>query len=378
MQSNVKCYSHQWTNFANLDIVFPPTGPYDIRVGFVPGGSRSYVGTTARRYNQTQATMNFGSINDTSKEEEYQRVILHEFGHAIRMVHEQANPSIKILWNKPAVYQWYAAQNPPWTKDGVDLNVFTVYASNEVYNTPWDQNSIMEYFILPSWTTNGQSVPVPYELSAVDKTFAGIMCPKLDRDVATWQVTDNQQAHSTTTRFSTPYNSIPAVVPGLNFLEISMSTDTTIAASITNTTQQATQIRLWLLGTQKQHAPIQLRNDLARGIQHARARNLPSRHSVHFGREQHDADHRLRAALHSTHARCGKSPGINLIDIYRGGPDRRHAYQPRSDIRSLAPLRPHHRRIFLDRVFSPPTRPVSRGRGASAVFQNDTGQRQAR
>ncbi|KAK2039640.1 hypothetical protein LZ31DRAFT_598690 [Colletotrichum somersetense] len=91
-------------------------GHADIRVGFRfkgDGGTCSYVGKDAETgvIDQKQPTMNFGDLNDKSRDEDIGRFVMHEFGHAIGCVHEhQANP---IKWDEARViadcqnfYKW--------------------------------------------------------------------------------------------------------------------------------------------------------------------------------------------------------------------------------------------------------------------------------
>src|SRR5262245_56880498 len=60
------------------------SGPAMIRIAFQQGkGSWSYIGTIARRFPQSQPTMNFGWLTPDSSQDSIQRVVLHEFGHAL-------------------------------------------------------------------------------------------------------------------------------------------------------------------------------------------------------------------------------------------------------------------------------------------------------
>lgn len=54
--------------------------------------------------------------------EDYSRIALHEFGHAISAVHEQFHSENPIRWNKPVVYAHFARSG--WDRSMVDHNVF--------------------------------------------------------------------------------------------------------------------------------------------------------------------------------------------------------------------------------------------------------------
>jgi len=119
----------------------------------------------------SQPTMNFGWLRSNTPNDEVRRVVLHEFGHALGLVHEHQNPAVAIPWNKAAVYQYY--QGPPnqWSQEQVDLNIFEVYGKGLTKYTRFDRNSIMLYPIPAELTTGGYQVGWNNELSYWDKLF---------------------------------------------------------------------------------------------------------------------------------------------------------------------------------------------------------------
>jgi hypothetical protein len=86
--------------------------------------------------------MNFGWFDDETSDEEFSRTVIHEFGHAIGCIHEQASPVADIPWNKPVVYENYLKNNG-WNQDMVDSNVFVKAAQASTLNSNWDKTSIM-------------------------------------------------------------------------------------------------------------------------------------------------------------------------------------------------------------------------------------------
>src|SRR6476660_1865591 len=104
LQAKVRNVAETWTQpgMANLRFSVVPSGDADVRVAFVQGnGSWSYIGTYCKNIPQKQPTMNYGWLTDASPDDEIQRVVLHEFGHAIGLIHEHQNPKHAIKWNKP-------------------------------------------------------------------------------------------------------------------------------------------------------------------------------------------------------------------------------------------------------------------------------------
>lgn len=117
----------------------------DAIVGFVPGaGHWSYVGTDSGYYaRRGRQTMNYGWRSYPSQTS-IQRVALHEFGHAMGLIHEQSSPGASIDWNRPAVYAHYQ-RTQGWTPEQTERNVLARYSESQVNRTEYDPKSIMHY-----------------------------------------------------------------------------------------------------------------------------------------------------------------------------------------------------------------------------------------
>jgi hypothetical protein len=151
--SKIQQFANVWSEFANLTFNFVNSGDADIRVFVTPGGSWSYIGTGSKGVAQNEPTMNFGWFDDTTADEEFSRVIIHEFGHAIGCIHEQSSPVAHIPWNKDVVYAYYLKSNG-WDQAMVDSNVFAVADQANTIETAFDRTSIMYFslvFYLPSF-----------------------------------------------------------------------------------------------------------------------------------------------------------------------------------------------------------------------------------
>jgi serralysin len=169
-RNKVTRFASEWSKYANVKFAVEANeNASDIRVSFKSGGSWSYVGTDAEKH-KNQATMNFGWFDEETTDLEFQRVILHEFGHALGLVHEHLSPVAEIKWNKPVVIKYYK-DNFGWTENAVKQNVFEKYSENQVNHTKYDPASIMHYHIEASWTMDNYSVPWKTYLSDLDKSF---------------------------------------------------------------------------------------------------------------------------------------------------------------------------------------------------------------
>lgn len=157
---------------ANLTFDFAPTGNADIRIGFQQGdGSWSYIGTYNQQIPQQQQTMNFGWLTPDSSDEDVRSVVLHEFGHALGLIHEHQNPVGAIQWNEAAVIADLSQPPNEWDVATIRRNVLDRYDPNKVTATAVDSDSIMMYPIPASWTNGTFSSDFNGELSPTDKKF---------------------------------------------------------------------------------------------------------------------------------------------------------------------------------------------------------------
>lgn len=149
MKKKVTAIAKQWEKHAELKLKFVTSGPAEIRISFyADDGSWSAVGRDALNksyFPPHQPTMNYGWLRDDTDDEEYQRVVLHEFGHALGCVHEHQSPKFTRKWNVAAVMKYF--QGPPNFWDAADIrhNVLEKYSPQGMSATDYDPKSIMLY-----------------------------------------------------------------------------------------------------------------------------------------------------------------------------------------------------------------------------------------
>ena len=175
VQGKVVKYAGQWSQYANINFEFFVDEPdAEIRISFQQEGSWSAVGTDAlveEYFPKSEPTMNFDWLQPGLVEEEYSGVVLHEFGHALGMIHEHQSPSGGMQWNEAAVFADLSGPPNYWSESTIRINVFNRYSQGQTNFSDFDPKSIMLYTFPKHWTIDGIEFPRTTELSDIDKTF---------------------------------------------------------------------------------------------------------------------------------------------------------------------------------------------------------------
>ena len=205
VQSKVKQYAVEWEDFANVKFEWVSSNSSaNIKIGFKEGiyaddgGSWSYLGSDSN--SQTQS-MHFGWFNNNTNETSFRSTTLHEFGHALGLIHEHQNPVAGINWNREAVYAYYAGPPNNWDRATVDRNLFARKSKNETNYSAYDSKSIMHYPIPAEHTTDGVAVGRNTRLSSTDKSFIARIYPG-DTNPPNGGKCDGVAAWNSSTRYS--------------------------------------------------------------------------------------------------------------------------------------------------------------------------------
>lgn len=173
MQDKVAKYARTWCDYANIKFAFGNYKSAHIRISFfADAGSWSALGTDALVRSwlpANQPTMNYGWLRDNTPDEEYSRVVIHEFGHALGAIHEHQNPAgAPLQWDKDAVYKYFSGPPNFWSKDQIDFNILNRYNLDQLQGSAFDPDSIMLYEFPGALMLDGKGTKSNTVLSATD------------------------------------------------------------------------------------------------------------------------------------------------------------------------------------------------------------------
>ncbi|KAJ7625549.1 hypothetical protein FB45DRAFT_750464, partial [Roridomyces roridus] len=179
----VKEVMQEWTWYANIAFVKKDDcdASAAIRISFRGKGSWSYMGKAALAATRGR-TMQYDCIWDTKELlAEERTTILHEFGHALGLLHYFQSPARPFDWNVSQVFASYGSQG--YDDDFIRDNVLYMYNASEVSNySAFDPYSIMAYDMKPELNSAGIRVDVNNELSDMDKAYMVINYPRTKPD----------------------------------------------------------------------------------------------------------------------------------------------------------------------------------------------------
>lgn len=176
LHERVKKHASVWLEHANLGFKFGKFAEAEIRVTFEGDGYWSVVGTDAMNSSGGEPTMQLGGFTSKSDDVELRQTVLHEFGHAIGCVHEQASPAFSIPWDEEKVYDYYARWQG-WDKETTYQNVIVRYSQEDTRYTQHDPKSIMQYPVQKELTKGAFEIGWNNDLSELDKGFIAKMYP---------------------------------------------------------------------------------------------------------------------------------------------------------------------------------------------------------
>jgi hypothetical protein len=195
-QDRVIRVANEWMSHANVLFDFQEggaprrcRGDEDVKIDFVDNrGWWSAYGTISR-HRDPSMNLQFLGVDaprypngQPMPDAEMRRVILHEFGHALGMMHEHQSPAggcdTEINWDE--AYKMGAKLG--WDREMVHAQMRQLTSTEEFNVTAVDRKSIMHYSLAPELFKVGRNsrcwIPENYDLSELDKRFIASVYPR--------------------------------------------------------------------------------------------------------------------------------------------------------------------------------------------------------
>lgn len=169
--------ANDWGNYGNVKFRHTIRGG-QVRIARSERAYYSYLGRTILRVSSNQHTMMLGGITNNTSLAELIRVVKHEFGHTLGLVHEHLRRAVIELLDVNKTLALFRREQG-WDDATIWANVLTPEEENTLTASPVaDVTSIMAYFLSGAITKNGKSIPGGNDLSPIDKETIARIYPK--------------------------------------------------------------------------------------------------------------------------------------------------------------------------------------------------------
>jgi len=179
VRDKVRATAPEWSRYANIEFHFDDSADPDIAIKidptpqFVPTSYWSWYGPDCRSYAQRGQPSMALIFPVNTADGEMERVIRHEFGHALGLLHEHKRPDSGIVWDEAAVLNYYSYTG--WSADMIREQIIRNFDGQIIDRTAFDPDSIMIYPIPPGLANI--TVGMMSDLSEMDKVLIARLYP---------------------------------------------------------------------------------------------------------------------------------------------------------------------------------------------------------
>lgn len=175
LQKQVMKIAREWEKFANIRFELTKAEASNIKIGFSSSKENfTLIGTEALQQEPGKLTMQLELLSPYDSFQ-LKRIVLHEFGHVLGLLHEHNNPADGINWEKDTLYRYYNQFG--WNKEMVDNQVLGLYNIHYANGIFYDPKSIMHFPIAAWQTKDGYYKDWNTVISEGDKQIIGMLYP---------------------------------------------------------------------------------------------------------------------------------------------------------------------------------------------------------
>lgn len=169
--------ANKWGEFANVEFYHDSNSPL-VRIGFNRGdGHWSYLGSDILGIPANERTMNL-ELSMRDSDAEFERVVVHEFGHTIGCPHEHMRSELVARLDRKKTIRYFQ-QTQGWSASDVEQQVLTPLSEKSLFGTEHaDAESIMCYQLPGEITKDGKPIRGGDRINANDAAFIATIYPK--------------------------------------------------------------------------------------------------------------------------------------------------------------------------------------------------------
>lgn len=180
LKQSIFTLASEWTLHANInfELLQDNVETDEIRIATdVPSNmNRSAVGTLALTYEGPSMC-----LGTRPGDEKFRTIVLHEFGHALGMLHEHQHPDAAFDWSMDYLRTTFFAKSPYASEEHFEQWIATNYTPFSVNSgleiAAYDTHSIMHYGISADRVNGGATTQRNEHLSAGDIAFMRMHYP---------------------------------------------------------------------------------------------------------------------------------------------------------------------------------------------------------
>jgi hypothetical protein len=177
LRKKILAHMNAWGKSGNVRLR-ETKGTGQCRISRQPGtGYASYVGTDNAHIPASQPTMWLDSFSDHTPDSEFYRVVRHETGHLLGLIHEhQRKDIIKLLDTAKTIEVFRELYG--WDETTTRQQVLTPVSEKTLTATGPDAVSIMCYQFGGNCTKNGKPIPGGLDIDASDYALIAKVYPR--------------------------------------------------------------------------------------------------------------------------------------------------------------------------------------------------------
>jgi hypothetical protein len=177
-QQHFLLHANAWGQYANVRFELAPAGQVAmVRVTCRGDGYWSYLGPQIMTIPANQPTMSLQDFDRGMPESEWVRVVRHEVGHTLGLLHEHSLPEIISLLDPEAVIADFSASQG-WSRQMIIEQILTPPAPGTYRVGKPSTASIMCYQFPAKDTKSRRPIPGGLDITPDDGAFVGSLYPK--------------------------------------------------------------------------------------------------------------------------------------------------------------------------------------------------------